>query len=316
MPFESEAQRRWMYANHPDMAKEWESHTPKGEKLPKRKKRRQKRKPRSKSVVMALWASKVTYDCLMECGDNIEAGLAAAEIILSTEQIPEDFLISLAVDIHGHKHLGKGKTDQVTSTGAPAKGGEFAKQSTPDTEAANTPKQAQQQQPVQTPLGIVDMFEHPESPAWTLTVEHAAIRLANGKDFYIQGDDPKQVRIPHRYIASLKDAVYSHNHPNGTPALSVADVNVAIIADLAEMRAITEATDSKTGKKIRYVVSLKRPKGGWKDDLLKEYSQAKDKILKEVQYSPTMREEISEKHHQALAALAKKHGAQYERKVL
>ena len=36
MPFESEAQRRWMYANHPEMAKEWESHTPKGKKLPKR----------------------------------------------------------------------------------------------------------------------------------------------------------------------------------------------------------------------------------------------------------------------------------------
>ena len=78
MPFKSEAQRKWMYANHPDMAKEWESHTPKGEKLPKRKKRRRKR--RSKSVVLALWASKVTYDCLMECGDNIEAGLAAALI--------------------------------------------------------------------------------------------------------------------------------------------------------------------------------------------------------------------------------------------
>ena len=36
MPFKSEAQRRWMYANHPDMAKEWEADTPKGKKLPKR----------------------------------------------------------------------------------------------------------------------------------------------------------------------------------------------------------------------------------------------------------------------------------------
>jgi hypothetical protein len=34
-PFKSEAQRRWMHANHPDMAEEWESHTPKGAKLPK-----------------------------------------------------------------------------------------------------------------------------------------------------------------------------------------------------------------------------------------------------------------------------------------
>lgn len=29
MPFESQAQRGWMYANHPAMAKRWEAHTPK-----------------------------------------------------------------------------------------------------------------------------------------------------------------------------------------------------------------------------------------------------------------------------------------------
>lgn len=37
-PFVSEAQRRWMYANDPEMAKEWEAKTPKGKKLPKYKK--------------------------------------------------------------------------------------------------------------------------------------------------------------------------------------------------------------------------------------------------------------------------------------
>jgi hypothetical protein len=34
MPFKSKAQRRWMYANHPEMAKEWSEHTPKNTKLP------------------------------------------------------------------------------------------------------------------------------------------------------------------------------------------------------------------------------------------------------------------------------------------
>ncbi len=34
MPFKSEKQRAWMYANKPEMAKEWEAHTPKGKKLP------------------------------------------------------------------------------------------------------------------------------------------------------------------------------------------------------------------------------------------------------------------------------------------
>lgn len=38
MPFQSEAQRRWMYANDPEMAKRWEKETPKGKKLPKKKK--------------------------------------------------------------------------------------------------------------------------------------------------------------------------------------------------------------------------------------------------------------------------------------
>lgn len=36
MPFKSEAQRKFMYAKHPKMAKEWEDKTPKGKKLPKK----------------------------------------------------------------------------------------------------------------------------------------------------------------------------------------------------------------------------------------------------------------------------------------
>jgi hypothetical protein len=35
MPFLSKAQRRWMYANKPEMAKEWEDDTPTG-RLPER----------------------------------------------------------------------------------------------------------------------------------------------------------------------------------------------------------------------------------------------------------------------------------------
>jgi len=41
MPFVSQAQRAWMYANHPKIAKRWEKHTPKGKKLPKRKRNKQ-----------------------------------------------------------------------------------------------------------------------------------------------------------------------------------------------------------------------------------------------------------------------------------
>ena len=34
MPFKSKAQRRFMYAEHPELAKEFEAATPKGKKLP------------------------------------------------------------------------------------------------------------------------------------------------------------------------------------------------------------------------------------------------------------------------------------------
>lgn len=34
MPFQSQAQRGFMYANHPKLAKEFEAATPKGKKLP------------------------------------------------------------------------------------------------------------------------------------------------------------------------------------------------------------------------------------------------------------------------------------------
>lgn len=34
MPFKSEAQRRYLWANEPKVAKEWAAHTPKGAKLP------------------------------------------------------------------------------------------------------------------------------------------------------------------------------------------------------------------------------------------------------------------------------------------
>ena len=36
MPFRSQAQRKWMYANKPAMAKRWEKETPK-KKLPKKR---------------------------------------------------------------------------------------------------------------------------------------------------------------------------------------------------------------------------------------------------------------------------------------
>jgi len=43
MPFKSKKQRQWMYANNPKMAEEWESETPKGEKLREKAKKKGKK---------------------------------------------------------------------------------------------------------------------------------------------------------------------------------------------------------------------------------------------------------------------------------
>lgn len=37
MPFQSDAQRRFLYAKHPEIAKEFAAHTPKGKDLPEKK---------------------------------------------------------------------------------------------------------------------------------------------------------------------------------------------------------------------------------------------------------------------------------------
>jgi hypothetical protein len=40
MPFKSEKQRRYLWAKHPEIAKEFEKKTPKGKKLPKKAKKK------------------------------------------------------------------------------------------------------------------------------------------------------------------------------------------------------------------------------------------------------------------------------------
>ena len=50
MPFKSQAQRGYLYANEPDVAKEFEAHTPKGKKLPKKIKKKKKKKNSLSSI--------------------------------------------------------------------------------------------------------------------------------------------------------------------------------------------------------------------------------------------------------------------------
>jgi hypothetical protein len=41
-------------------------------------------------LITALWANRVTHDCLLECGGDVSAALSAAEYILSTTKPDEE----------------------------------------------------------------------------------------------------------------------------------------------------------------------------------------------------------------------------------
>lgn len=43
MPFKSKSQRAYLFANEPEIAKEFAAHTPKGKKLPKKVKKKGKK---------------------------------------------------------------------------------------------------------------------------------------------------------------------------------------------------------------------------------------------------------------------------------
>lgn len=43
MPFKSKQQEKWMWATHPQMAKQWEDHTPTNKKLPAKLKKKSTR---------------------------------------------------------------------------------------------------------------------------------------------------------------------------------------------------------------------------------------------------------------------------------
>ena len=64
------------------------------------------------------------------------------------------------------------------------------------------------------------------------------------------------VRFTQVEVGQMKGGILTHNHPRGT-SLSPDDVRLAMIGDLAEMRAV--------GK--RYGYSIKAGPGGWSEDL-------------------------------------------------
>ena len=70
----------------------------------------------------ALWMTQTMYDCLQEAGDDVEAGLAAAEYILATQPFPDDIDAALAVR---HAPAGYTREKPLIIGGKQFVGGEF-----------------------------------------------------------------------------------------------------------------------------------------------------------------------------------------------
>ncbi len=54
VPFKSKAQERWMYSQHPEMAKRWAAHTPKSAKLPEHVKKDRTRRNSGSNAKRAI----------------------------------------------------------------------------------------------------------------------------------------------------------------------------------------------------------------------------------------------------------------------
>lgn len=72
MPFKSKAQQKWMFANHPEMAKRWADHTPDIKKLPETV------DTEKKSYVTAAELGKMAADNLVTAGAGGLGALAGA----------------------------------------------------------------------------------------------------------------------------------------------------------------------------------------------------------------------------------------------
>lgn len=75
--------------------------------------------------------------------------------------------------------------------------------------------------------------------------------------------DPRQVRLGTQDIERMRGLVMTHNHPGGR-SLSLDDVDLAVCADLVEVRAVGMALGvTAAGRRVAVTHRLLRPPGGW-----------------------------------------------------
>jgi hypothetical protein len=75
--------------------------------------------------------------------------------------------------------------------------------------------------------------------------------------------DPRQVRLGPKDVERMCGLVMTHNHPGGR-SLSLDDVDLAVCADLVEVRAVGMALGvAASGQRVPVAHRLLRPPGGW-----------------------------------------------------
>ncbi len=100
--------------------------------------------------------------------------------------------------------------------------------------------------------GLAERLQSAEVPIADDTVETALVFDADGKVLLNKTGDRNSGSFTADEVRTMKDATLTHNHPVGT-SLSREDVMLAIQANMAEMRAVTQD----------YVFELPRPSTGW-----------------------------------------------------
>ncbi len=118
-----------------------------------------------------------------------------------------------------------------------------------------------------------------------------------------------KVSIPADVAPRLKDAIVTHNHPEGS-SFSPADLRAARNLDMKEIRAVGVAKP--------YNYSLQRPEGGWPKDLPDVHKKFSDEVMREfreaVKRSSAEGQKAMDNYsHEVMLRTAAKLNLKYER---
>jgi hypothetical protein len=106
---------------------------------------------------------------------------------------------------------------------------------------------------------------------------------AGPRIFECTDEDPRQIRLGSHDLKRMRGLVMTHNHPGGR-SLSLDDVDLAVCADLVEIRAVGMALGvAATGERVAVAHRLIRPSSGWphRADIAASYERHSETVFGE-----------------------------------